>query len=249
MTGISLQEPIQAVLLDIEGTTTPIDFVYQTLFPYARRHLHAYLSQQPDKLQTELAALRAEHVADVAQEQNPPALTESALVETATDYLLWMMERDRKSTPLKTLQGQIWEAGYRAGELKSAVYADVPHALARWQAQGRRVCIYSSGSVLAQQLLFKYTEAGDLTPFLSGYFDTKIGAKREAESYRRIAAALQLPTAECVFCSDVTAELTAAQAAGMQTVLLVRPGNPPQPDAQAFGQAADFARLLPESPN
>jgi enolase-phosphatase E1 len=240
MSDLQMSEPVRALLLDIEGTTTPIDFVYQVLFPYARRHLQAYLAQHWNDVQPELAALRAEHAADVTQGLNPPALGETAMVETATAYLHWLMERDRKSTPLKTLQGKIWEAGYRAGELKSAIYADVPRALARWQAQGRRICIYSSGSVLAQQLLFKYTEAGDLTPFLSGYFDTTVGPKREAESYWRIAEELQLPAAEILFCSDVTAELAAAQAVGMQTVLLVRPGNPPQPDAEAFGQVASF---------
>ena len=244
MNQLAWQEPVRAVLLDIEGTTTPIDFVYHTLFPYARKHLHDYLTQHPDELQAEWSALRAEHAADSAQGWQPPALDDSAMVETGTAYLHWLMERDRKATPLKALQGKIWEAGYRSGELKSAVYDDVPPALARWQAQGRRVCIYSSGSVLAQQLLFQFTAAGDLTPFLNGYFDTTVGAKREAASYRRIAEALQLAPAEILFCSDVTAELAAAREAGMQTLLLIRPGNPPQADAELFGQARDFAGTL-----
>lgn len=245
MSQLSLQEPVRAVLLDIEGTTTPIDFVYRTLFPFARRHMRAYLTEHPDELQAEWSVLRAEHVADASQGLQPPALDEAALVETATAYLHWLMERDRKATPLKTLQGQIWEAGYRSGELKSVVYADVPPALARWQAQGRRVCIYSSGSVLAQRLLFQFTAAGDLTPFLSGYFDTAVGAKREVTSYQSIADALQLAPAEILFCSDVTAELQAAGESGMQTLLLVRPGNPPQAGAECFYQAADFATILP----
>ena len=245
MSQLSFQEPVRAVLLDIEGTTTPIDFVFHTLFPYARRHMHTHLTQHPDELQAAMVALRAEHAADVAQGLQPPALDDSALVKTATAYLHWLMDRDRKSTPLKALQGKIWEAGYRSGELKSAMYADVPPALARWQAQGRRVGIYSSGSVLAQQLLFQFTQSGDLTPFLTGYFDTTVGAKREAPSYRRIAEAWQLASTEIMFCSDVTAELAAAQEAGLQTLLLVRPGNPPQAGAELFGQAADFADILP----
>lgn len=248
MSSPALLEPVRAVLLDIEGTTTPIDFVYQTLFPYARARMADYLSAQfqTPKVQTDLAGLRAEHAADLAQGQAPPPLDETSTerwLTTATAYLLWLMERDRKATPLKSLQGKIWEAGYRKGELKSAIYEDVPPALARWQQHGKRLAIYSSGSVLAQQLLFKHTEAGDLTGYLSGYFDTQTGAKREAESYTRIAAALALEPAAILFCSDVTAELAAARAAGLQTVLLLRPGNPPQPAAEEFPAVQSFATL------
>ena len=126
--------------------------------------------------------------------------------------------------------------GYESGELKSQMFADVPPALTHWQQQGQRICIFSSGSVLAQKLLFTYTEFGDLSGFISGWFDTNIGAKREAESYRRIAEALQYEPREMAFISDVTTELAAAQEAGMQTFLALRPGNPPQPTAEAFGQ-------------
>ena len=141
-------------------------------------------------------------------------------------YVHWLMDRDRKSTGLKSLQGKIWEAGYRSGELRGQVYADVVPAFARWQEQNKQITIFSSGSVLAQKLLFSTTPAGDLTRFIRAYFDTTIGPKREAESCRRIAVALGLPPSEILFLSDVDAELDAARAAGIEIALCVRPGNP-----------------------
>jgi enolase-phosphatase E1 len=137
------------------------------------------------------------------------------------------MDRDRKSTGLKSLQGRIWEAGYRSGELLSQVYDDVPRAFARWTSQGKTLAIFSSGSVLAQRLLFAHTTAGDLTGYLSAYFDTTTGPKKEAASYARIAAELGLPLASVIFLSDVTPELDAARQAGVRTALCVRPGNAP----------------------
>lgn len=249
MTVIRLNEPIRAVLLDIEGTTTPIDFVSQVLFPYARRHVADYLARHlsDEALQADLAGLRAEHSADIAQGLNPPALRDEStatLLETAVTYLHWLIDRDRKSTPLKSLEGKIWEEGFRTDELKSEVFADVPRALARWHRQHRRICIYSSGSVLAQQLLFAHTAAGDLTGLISNFFDTRIGAKKEAESYRRIADALQLPPATIVFISDVTAELEAAHAVGLQCLLSMRPGNPLQPPSEMKIEVASFDEIL-----
>ena len=230
-----LDPAIKVILLDIEGTTTPIDFVYQVLFPYARQHVQSYLAQHWDEAQTDLAQLQTEHAADVQHGLQPPTLHSSQL-ESVVAYLHWLMEQDRKSTPLKSLQGKLWKVGYESGELKSQMFADVPPALIHWQQQGQRICIFSSGSVLAQKLLFTYTEFGDLSGFISGWFDTNIGAKREAESYRRIAEALQYEPREMAFISDVTTELAAAQEAGMQPFLALRPGNPPQPNAEAFGQ-------------
>jgi enolase-phosphatase E1 len=153
------------------------------------------------------------------------------------------MDQDRKSTPLKSLQGRIWKKGYRSGELLSQVFEDVPPAMERWHRQGKRVCIYSSGSVLAQKLLFGFTVAGDLTPLISAYFDTGVGAKMEAESYRRIASALQIPPEEILFISDVVTELDAAQAAGMQSRLSLRTGNRPQPE-NLFQAIHSFAELV-----
>jgi enolase-phosphatase E1 len=245
----SLKDSFQVILLDIEGTTTPVDFVYQTLFPYARRHLADYLSENfsRDEMQPILAQLFEEHSRDVAANLQPPALAgepAQAALASATEYLYWLMERDRKSTPLKTLQGKIWQMGYEAGELFSAVYDDVLPAFLKWKSQKKTLAIFSSGSVLAQKLLFAHTSAGDLGRYLSAYFDTHIGAKIEAESYRRIAEALQFPPSEALFFSDVVAELDAARAAGLQTALCIRPGNAPQPAGGPHRVIHSFAEMF-----
>jgi enolase-phosphatase E1 len=220
-----------AVLLDIEGTTTPVDFVYQTLFPFARNHVGAFLRQYAttDEVRSIIKTLCEENATDREQDLNAPAISSTEDLPAVVAYVQWLIDIDRKSTPLKDLQGMIWEAGYQSGELRSEIFADVPAALARWREQGTVIAIFSSGSVLAQKLLFAHTAAGDLTGYLTAYFDTNIGAKREAESYRRIAEELQKPAAEIRFISDITAELDAAETAGMQTLLALRPSNAPQP--------------------
>ena len=185
------------ILLDIEGTTTPIAYVTETLFPYARMHLGAFLERHGRGSET-------------------PAF-------------LALMDRDSKAPALKELQGLIWEEGYRDGALAGDVFDDVPRAFARWRDAGTLIGFYSSGSVLAQQWLFRTVPSGDLTPFIRWYFDTAVGAKREPTSYARIADRVELPPPEITFVSDTTAELDAARIAGMRTVLSVRPGNPPQP--------------------
>jgi len=185
------------LLLDIEGTTTPIAFVTDTLFPYARARLVSFLSREGRA--DEASAFLAE------------------------------MDRDSKSTELKALQGRIWEDGYRSGELTGTVFEDVPRAFARWHSAGTPIATFSSGSVLAQQWLFRRSSAGDLTPFIAQYFDTEIGPKRDPASYARIAATVALPPSSITFVSDVVAELDAARAAGMQTIMSLRPGNHPQP--------------------
>jgi len=226
-------QPARVVLLDIEGTTTPIDFVYNVLFPYARRRMQEFVrahSTDTD-VRADINQLIAEHARDLEQGLAPPPVEarEPRRTQSVAAYALWLMDMDRKSTPLKALQGRIWETGYESGELRSSLFADVPGALARWRERGRDVCIYSSGSVLAQRLLFAHTEAGDLTRDIRDYFDTRVGAKREVASYRRIAAALGCEPSAIVFVSDVVAELDAARDAGLQTRLAIRPGNPPQP--------------------
>jgi len=185
------------LLLDIEGTTTPIAFVTDTLFPYARARLVSFLSREGRA--DEASAFLAE------------------------------MDRDSKSTELKAVQGRIWEDGYRSGELTGTVFDDVPRAFGRWQSAGTPIAIFSSGSVLAQQWLFRRSSAGDLTPFIAQYFDTEVGPKRDPASYARIAATVALPPSSITFVSDVAAELDAARAAGMQTIMSLRPGNHPQP--------------------
>jgi enolase-phosphatase E1 len=224
----------RAILLDIEGVTTPVDFVYQTLFPFARRHVKEFLDAHStdEAVNADIARLREEHAAEAGDQ--PPAWRDDSLeaqLASAVAYVHWLMDRDRKSTGLKSLQGKIWEAGYRSGELRGEVYEDVSRAFARWKEQRRIIAIFSSGSVLAQQLLFAHSTAGDLTGFIQAYFDTTTGAKREAESYRRIAASLQSQPSEVLFLSDVVAELDAARLAGMQTALCVRAEPSPAPGA------------------
>jgi len=226
------------VLLDIEGTTTPVDFVYRVLFPYSRTRVLAFLERhgsQPD-VAADVAGLRAEHERDRATGRNPPPWSDGAAV-----YARWLMDQDRKLTPLKALQGRIWEEGFTSGELRGQVYPDVPGALGRWTAAGRKVAIFSSGSVLAQKLLFANSDHGDLTPLLSGYFDTTTGAKGDAESYRRIAQALGETPGAGLFVSDVVAELDAARDAGFATALAVR--TPPGPAANGHRRVVSFDEL------
>lgn len=157
-------------------------------------------------------------------------------------YILWLMDRDRKSTALKSLQGKIWKAGFESGELKGTLFPDVPDALARWAAQGK-VAIYSSGSTEAQQLLFRYSSHGDLTPLISRYFDTRTGPKSDPASYTAIAAAMQVANAEILFFSDVARELDAARQAGSQTRLVMREGNAPIEHAHGHMVVESFAVL------
>ena len=178
------------------------------------------------EVRADIALLREEHALDVSNDLHPPPITDSIAA-----YVEWLIARDCKSTGLKSLQGKIWRRGYLDGSLKSQVFADVAPAFERWHNAGLSINIFSSGSVLAQQLLFAHTDAGDLTKFTDNYFDTNVGKKGEADSYRRIAAAINLAANQIVFISDVVAELDAAQEAGIKTLLSLRPGNQPQPPA------------------
>ena len=235
MTAVKLNPAVRTVLLDIEGTTTPIDFVYKVLFPYATARVAEFLRQHissPD-VRSDVTALRADHAQDVGAGLRPPAWrddTPDAELASVAAYLEWLTAQDRKSTPLKSIQGKIWETGYKSGELRSQVFDDVPRALNRWHEEKKSICIFSSGSVLAQKLLFTHTTAGDLTPYISQYFDTTTGSKTKAQSYKTIAEALRRQPSEIVFISDVVAELDAAKLAGLQTLLCERPGNRPQPE-------------------
>ena len=239
---------IGAILLDIEGTTTPIAFVTQVLFPHARRHLRSHLERhrRSPAYETLFAAFREEHASEPLQGEGlPPWIDEpeSGRLAAVAAYAEWLMDRDRKSPALKELQGRIWEDGYRRGDLVGEVFPDVPGALRRWQERQLPVGIFSSGSVLAQRLLFGHSSAGDLTAFLRWYFDTRVGAKIEPDSYRTIARAIGLPAHAILFVSDVTRELTAARAAGMQVRLSIRPGNPPQPDAHEFEAVSSLSEV------
>ncbi len=239
----------RGILLDIEGTTTPVDFVYGMLFSFARARVESFIRQNlsRDDVRDDLKALRKEYASETAQTPDlPPWRDDSvdAQVASAVAYLHWLMDRDRKSTALKSLQGKIWEVGYRSGELRGQVYPDVSLAFARWRRQKRVIGIFSSGSVLAQKLLFAHSTAGDLTPFLGTYFDTTTGPKQEEESYRRIAKALRFAPGEILFLSDVVAELDAARRAGLETLLCARPGTA-QPAAGTHTIVQTFDELFP----
>ncbi|HKS10852.1 MAG TPA: acireductone synthase [Pyrinomonadaceae bacterium] len=234
---------IRGIVLDIEGTTTPIAFVHDVLFSYARTHVKDYLAKHAatDDVRKDVELLREEHAADLRNGNQPPPLTNA--IDSVVSYSSWLIDLDRKSTGLKSLQGKIWHEGYSDGTLRSQVFPDVAPAFARWRVSGLTISIFSSGSVLAQQLLFAHTEAGDLTSFISNYFDTSVGKKGEAESYRRIAETIGLPPSEVLFISDVVSELSAAGEAGMKTVLSIRPGNQPQEDAAQYQTVETFDEL------
>jgi enolase-phosphatase E1 len=221
---------VKAILLDIEGTTTPIEFVYEVLFPFAHQHVREFIQQHREvaDVRADIAGLGVEYLADIERGNEPPVWrddSDDSPAESVTAYVHWQMQQDRKSTPLKSLQGKIWEAGYLSGRLLSQVYPDVPAAFVRWRKQEKKICIYSSGSILAQKLLFAHTAYGDLTGYINDYFDTTTGAKRVKASYEAIAEKVALPARAILFLSDVTAELDAAREADMQTTLCVRPGN------------------------
>lgn len=201
-------EPVtpRAVLTDVEGTTTAIGFVADTLFPYARAHLVAYAAAHP----LDVAPILAE-------------VSELAPGDPLTTLLAWLDE-DRKATPLKTLQGMIWAEGYRSGAFKGHVYSDAVAALTRWHAAGVPLFVFSSGSVAAQRLLFAHSGVGDLSGLFAGHFDTTSGAKHDPASYRTIAAAIGMPAADILFVSDSAVEVEAAAAAGFVTRLIDR-GN------------------------
>lgn len=219
---------ITAIVTDIEGTTSSLSFVKDVLFPYARRRLAAFVGQHADD-----PAVRAQINATAEATGRPLTDTE------AIAQLLQWIDEDRKVTPLKALQGMIWEDGYRSGAYRAHLYPDVAGALRRWKARGLGLSVFSSGSVLAQKLLFAHTTEGDLTPLFDRYFDTTTGPKAEPGSYEKIAEALGAAPAEVLFLSDVGAELDAAAAAGLARVAIAREGAPPpsgHPAATSFDE-------------
>lgn len=249
---VSPTEPpqVSVILLDIEGTTTPVDFVYKTLFPYASRKLKSFLRERAHEwdIQQLMEELHAQHELDAKSALRPPSWTgesEEARLHSSAAYGQWLIARDSKCTPLKSLQGKIWQQGYRSGELRGEVFPDVPAAFERWRRQKKFIGIYSSGSVLAQQLLFRTTRSGDLTPHISLYFDTRVGAKTEAESYHRIADLFAQRREQFLFISDTVKEIEAARSAGMQTLLCVRDKNIASP-ASTSGVIQNFNDIFPE---
>jgi enolase-phosphatase E1 len=218
---------IRVLLLDIEGTTTPIDFVYKTLFPYASSRVESFLREHSGEAEIValLRDLHAQQDADDAAGQQPTAWRDDggeATILSAVEYVRWLMAKDSKCTALKALQGKIWQQGFDSGKLHGEVYEDVPRAFARWREQGRKICIYSSGSVLAQQMLFRTVASGDLTPSISAFFDTQVGPKMSGDSYSKIAASLGREAQDLLFISDAAREVDAAKAAGMKALFCDR---------------------------
>ena len=219
---------IRAVLTDIEGTTTPIAFVRDTLFPFARERLPGFLAAHGDK----------PHVAKLVADTRQLSPGQDPLAA-----LLGWMDADAKVTPLKALQGLIWDEGYQEGLLLGQLYTDVAPVLRKLHESGMKLYVYSSGSAHAQRLIFGHSVAGDLTPLFGGFFDTTVGGKRDAASYQAIAAETKHVPAEILFLSDVAEELEAARAAGLATMQLVRDADGTVP-ASGFEQAANFDAVL-----
>ncbi|HEU5457584.1 MAG TPA: acireductone synthase [Terracidiphilus sp.] len=236
-----MSEP-KLYLLDIEGTVAPLTLTTEVLFPYARAHVARFLHDHAtdEDVRSDLALLAGENEADV--DGSRPLFSRADQIDEALAYLLWLMDRDRKSTALKSLQGKVWKEGFETGALRGTLFADVRPALERWSVAAK-VAIYSSGSVGAQRLLFRYSNFGDLTHFLSGYFDTRTGPKAEAASYRAIASDLHVEPAGILFFSDAVRELDAARSAGCQTRLVARPGNPAPEEGHGHLRIESFQQL------
>jgi enolase-phosphatase E1 len=213
---------VRAVVTDIEGTTSSIAFVHEVLFPYARARLAEFIVGHRDEVAPILNEVRAAE----------GELSDDGLVAVLRRWI----DEDRKAPPLKTLQGLIWREGYESGELNGHMYDDAVQGLRRWRAAGLGLNIYSSGSVQAQRLMFGHSVAGDLTSLFDGYFDTGVGPKSGVDSYRRIAAALELEPGEILFLSDTSAEITAARSAGMQAVRIVRDSGPQPGETTSFDE-------------
>ena len=222
---------IKAIVTDIEGTTSSLSFVKDVLFPYARSHLAEFVRQHP-------ADVEVKSLLDEARVLAGAELDDEQLIDQFIDWI----DRDQKITPLKSLQGLIWEAGYRQGDFKGHIYEDAARQLQAWKQAGYDLYVYSSGSVYAQKLLFGHTVYGDLTPLFAGYFDTHIGGKRQAASYQAIASQIQLPAEQILFLSDIVEELDAAKTAGFNTCWLVR--DQAIDPAAAHRQVNDFDAII-----
>lgn len=229
---------IRVILTDIEGTTSSISFVHEVLFPYSAEHMAEFVrdgAADSPEVREQLDAVAQS--SGVARED----------VEGLIDVLETWIREDRKETPLKALQGMLWEQGYQQGAFRGHIYDDAAEYLQRWHDRGLRLFVYSSGSVKAQKLIFGFSEAGDLTPFFSGYFDTRIGGKKESASYCNIINELGVEPRTVLFLSDVEAELEAAEEAGMRTVWLVREGELPETERAVTTDFAGVDRFLQQS--
>lgn len=224
---------IKAIVTDIEGTTSDIAFVKNVLFPYAREKLPAFVTAHAQRADVERILIEA-----AAFARNP-----LMSVPEVIEVMIGWIDSDQKITPLKTLQGLIWEAGYQNGDFTGHIYDDAVAKLREWNAVAIKLYVYSSGSVHAQKLLFGFSDAGDLTPLFSGYFDTTTGAKRDPLAYEKITAEIGLPADQILFLSDIVEELDAARQAGMQTIGLNRKGE--LTHANGHHVVKSFAEIAP----
>ncbi|MBC7429257.1 MAG: acireductone synthase [Bacteriovorax sp.] len=221
------------ILTDVEGTTTSISFVHNTLFPFAKERLKAYVAKKLNDTEVKNILMQTKKT---ALDENHKTLTD---IEAA-DLLIHWIDTDRKHPALKALQGMIWEEGYKSGEIKGHVYEDVPKVLEAWKKQGLIMGVYSSGSVQAQKLIFEFSTEGNLKSFFKDNFDTEIGNKKEVSSYKNIVEQLKIPVEEILFLSDIKEELDAARTVGMKTIQLVRQHNVVTGD---HATAKDFSEI------
>ena len=247
MSGASISRIARCVLLDIEGTVADVRFVYDVMFPFVREHLREFLNAQWNSpaIQSSLALLAIDTGLDPDNvpwinhhrafeshpkgQPNPGSEISEKQVDAVVATVNALMDRDSKTTGLKSLQGLVWESGFRTGKLRAKVFPDLVPALDRWKRAGINLRIYSSGSILAQKLFFAHTTVGDLTPYFSGHYDTTIGSKKEPDSYLKIAQDLKLSPTQVIFFTDVIGEIEAARKAQMQVIACIRTNNAPLP--------------------
>ncbi len=245
MTIVKLQA--QCVLLDIEGTVSDIRFVYDVMFPYAKSNLDQYVLENWGSLSVQGAVRTVAKDASITSIEDwlgPKWQSgDGSSIVKLSEHCQQLMLADSKTTGLKLLQGMVWQSGFESGALRAELFADVLPALEEWKASGLELRIYSSGSVLAQRMFFKYTVLGDLSDLFSAHYDTTIGAKKDSASYARIAVETQFDPSEIVFVTDVYAELIAAGQAGMQVVASVRPNNLPLPTEFTGLSITSFSQL------
>jgi enolase-phosphatase E1 len=239
---------VRAVLLDIEGTTTPMDFVHTTLFNYAKENVGHFLKENAHlkdvlKIVDDLSKMYHSDASVSAEGPGWDGSITDKKLESATRYCIWLIDRDSKASALKELEGQIWKEGYGRGDLRGSVYEDVPGAFKKWKDSGKKIYIYSSGSVLSQKLLFSTTEYGDMTRYIEGYFDTSVGKKADRRSYERISEASGIPAHNFLFLSDAPAEINAAVSAGFSSVLVSR-GKGSSDASHSKNTISDFAEII-----
>lgn len=259
----------EAVLLDIEGTTTPISFVKDILFPYAKKNVKVYLERNWGTTQCteDIEALRNQAKKDKdimegvvsipdlddenqsSDDKNGVDSSRETIIDAAVKNVLWQMSSDRKTTALKQLQGHIWKEAYDDGKIKGDIFDDVTPAFKQWKSKDVKIYIYSSGSVAAQKLLFGNSKFGDLLQYINGHFDTNIGAKMESNSYEKIAEEMKMKPSSILFVTDVIGEAKAALEAGFKTAVSVRPGNADltEADKKKFTTISTFDELFPET--